>query len=98
MMRKSPVLLDLHDKVLIVRSYMAGFCEKLLEDFPKPDGANSNCSKRDLLLDKDQPTGNNGSALGKSPAQLQLEEKGEKNRSKVKHGRRGWVGLRCFKI
>lgn len=98
MLRKSAAVLGLHGKVLVGGSSKAGFCEKLLEDFPVPDGANSSCSKRDLLLDKAHPIGNNGSALRKNPAQLQLEEKGEKIRSEVKPGRRGWVGLRCFKV
>lgn len=48
-MRKSPVVLGLHGKVLIVGNYKAGFCEKLLEDFPMPDGAKNGCSRRDLL-------------------------------------------------
>ncbi|RMB96811.1 hypothetical protein DUI87_26878 [Hirundo rustica rustica] len=77
-MRRSEVVLGLHGKVLIVGSYKAGFREKLLEDFPMPDGANSSCSKRDLLLDKAQPVGNNGSALGKNPDNLSWKRKERK--------------------
>lgn len=77
-MRKSPAVLGLHGKVLIVGSYKVGFCEKMLEDFPIPDGVNASCSKRDLLLDEAQHIANNGSALGKNPSQLQRrEEKGK---------------------
>lgn len=90
-MRKSPAVLGLHGKVLILGSHKAGFCEKLLEDLPVPDRANSSCSKRDLLLDKDQPTGNNGSALGKSLHSCSWKRKERKSGAKLSLGRRdGW--------